>query len=92
MEFINRRRRIITGRNINIVDSGGVRIMKLTLGKKMVGSFAVILLLLVAVGFISFNTIRAINKETAIERENSKMRYFFSEKVTDHLIWITAIR
>lgn len=65
--------------------------MKLTIGKKLYASFAVILIMLVAVGVISYNTVQSINKETAIERENIKMRYFFSEKVTDHLTWVRAM-
>lgn len=57
----------------------------------MFASFLIIIFFLIAIGCFSVSTIKSINDETTLERENIKMRYFFAEKVIDHLIWVSAM-
>lgn len=65
--------------------------MKITMGRKMFVSFIIIIFFVVLVGSLSVYTINSINDDTVLERENIKLRYFFAEKVTDHLSWVSAM-
>lgn len=65
--------------------------MKITIGKKMFTSFMIILFFLIMVGVLSVYIIKSINDDTTAERENIMMRYFFAEKVIDHLSWVSAM-
>lgn len=63
----------------------------LTIGKKMYGSFALVLLLIIIVGVSSYLIMASIDKKMVVERENIEMQQFFAEKVSDHLAWVMAM-
>ncbi|MGA1844445.1 MAG: ATP-binding protein [bacterium] len=65
--------------------------MRMTIGKKLIGGFCIILVLMITLSIVVFYSIARMNRASDTLIENLELDMFLDEKIGDHLRWVIEL-